>query len=137
VVSWTGFIFGSVMSIAANVLHTWLPATTQPPNWTPGIAPQIGAAVWPIGLLLSVEILSRVKWPHTWPWHLARYGGAGTVALGSAIISYGHVHQLLLAWHYDNLAATVGPLVIDGLMTISGFALLTTKHTDAPRPNNS
>jgi len=26
VVSWAGFVFGTVMSVAANVLHTWLPA---------------------------------------------------------------------------------------------------------------
>jgi len=31
---------------------------------------------------------------------------------------------VLLAWQYDLLAAAVGPLVLDGLMVISGFALL-------------
>ncbi|WP_329070367.1 hypothetical protein [Amycolatopsis sp. NBC_01480] len=129
VVAWAGFAFGSVMSIAANVLHTWLPPTNTPPDWTPGLAPQIGAAVWPIGLLLSVEILSRVRWPHTWHWNLARYGGAGTVTLGSALISYMHLHGLLLAWGYDTLGAAVGPLVLDGLMTISGFALLANSQT--------
>ena len=29
-VSWLGFAFGSVTSVAANVLHTWLPASSQP-----------------------------------------------------------------------------------------------------------
>lgn len=123
-VAWAGFVFGSVMSIAANVLHTWLPAAHQPPDWTPGLAPQIGAAVWPIGLLLSVEVLSRVRWPRGWAWGLARFGGSGTVALGSAVISYGHLRDVLLAWRYGTLAAAVGPLVLDGLMVISGFALL-------------
>lgn len=123
-VAWIGFVFGSVASIAANVLHTWLPAYQYSPGWTPGLAPQIGAAVWPIGLLLSVEVLSRVAWPPGWEWNLARYGGTGIVALGSAIISYGHQRDLLLAWHYGPLSAAVGPLVLDGLMVISGFALL-------------
>jgi hypothetical protein len=123
-VSWVGFVFGSVMSVAANVLHTWLPAAVMPPGWTPGIASQVGAAVWPIGLLLSVEVLSRVKWqPGVW-WSLARYGGAGTVALGAAVISYGHLRDVLTAWGYGPLAAHVGPLVLDGLMVIAGFALL-------------
>ncbi|MEV6908182.1 hypothetical protein [Amycolatopsis sp. NPDC051071] len=124
VVSWAGFVFGSVMSVAANVLHTWLPAERFPPGWSPGIAAQIGSAVWPIGLLLSVEVLSRVRWPDGWAWRFARFGGTGTVALGSAVISYGHVHDLLLVWGYSAIAAYVGPLVLDGLMVISGFALL-------------
>lgn len=124
-VAWAGFVFGSVMSVAANVLHTWLPADRLPPGWAPGIAAQVGAAVWPIGLLLSVEVLSRVPWRPGWQWGLARFGGTGTVALGSAVISYGHVRDVLAAWGYDPVAAHVGPLVLDGLMVISGFALLT------------
>jgi hypothetical protein len=128
-VAWAGFVFGSVMSIAANVLHTWLPADHHPAGWSPGLAPQIGAAVWPIGLLLSAEVLSRIHWPKGWQWTLARFGGTGTVALGSGVISYGHLRDLLLAWHYGPLAAAVGPLVLDGLMVISGFALLAMSRT--------
>jgi hypothetical protein len=124
IVSWAGFVFGSVMSVAANVLHTWLPVARMPAGWTPGIAAQIGAAVWPIALLLSVEVLSRVPWRRGRLWSLARFGGAGTVALGSAVISYGHVQDVLAAWGYSTLAAHVGPLALDGLMVISGFALL-------------
>lgn len=129
-VSWVGFVFGSIMSVAANVLHTWLPVSVMPLGWSPGIASQVGAAVWPIGLLLSVEVLSRVKWHAGIWWSLARYGGAGTVALGSGVISYGHLRDVLAAWGYGTLAAHVGPLVLDGLMVISGFALLamSTRH---------
>lgn len=123
-VAWAGFTFGSIMSVAANVLHAWLPAAYRPSGWSPGVAEQIGAAVWPVGLLLSVEVLSRVLWPRGWSWAIARFAGTGTVALGSAAISYGHLRDVLLAWQYNTLAATVGPLVIDGLMVISGFALL-------------
>ncbi|HEX2298454.1 MAG TPA: hypothetical protein VHH34_08045, partial [Pseudonocardiaceae bacterium] len=36
----------------------------------------------------------------------------------------GHLHELLLAWDYGPLGAAVGPLVLDGLMVVSGFALL-------------
>lgn len=84
-VAWLGFLFGAVMSVAANVLHTWLPAVHEPPGWAPGIAPQIG----------------------------------------SAVISYSHLHDVLTAWQYGPLGAAVGPLVLDGLMVVSGFALLT------------
>ncbi|OLT09375.1 hypothetical protein BJF90_44265 [Pseudonocardia sp. CNS-004] len=130
-VAWLGFVFGSVMSVAANVLHAWLPADERPAGWSPGIAPQVGSAVWPIGLLLSVEVLSRVPWAPGFWWALARYGGAGTVALGSAVISYGHLREVLIAWDYGALGAAVGPLVLDGLMVVSGFALLTVSRTRA------
>lgn len=141
-VSWTGFVFGSVTSIAANILHTWLPAASMPPGWTPGIAPQVGAAVWPIGLLLSVEVLSRARWRRGWLWALARYGGAGAVAIGSAVISYSHLREVLLTWGYGSAAAYVGPLVLDGLMVVSGFALLSMTldhetHTPAAEPTTT
>ena len=122
-VAWAGFLFGTAISVAANVLHAWLPALVhQAP--APGLAPQVGAAVWPIALVISVEVLSRVPWRTGWSWRLARYGGAGVVALGAAVISYGHLHGVLAAWGYGTTGAAVGPLVVDGLMTISGFALL-------------
>jgi hypothetical protein len=44
--------------------------------------------------------------------------------VGSAVISYGHLHEVLIEWDYGPLGAAVGPLVLDGLMVVSGFALL-------------
>lgn len=122
-VAWCGFLFGTVISVAANVLYSWLPALAGEAG-APGLAPQVGAAVWPITLVISVEVLSRVRWPAGWTWQVARYGGAGVVAFGAAVISYGHLHGVLAAWDYGTVGALVGPLVIDGLMTVSGFALL-------------
>lgn len=97
------------------------------------MAAQVGVAVWPIGLLLSVEVLSRVSWPRGWQWMLARFAGTGAVARGSAIISYGHLRDVLLAWQYDPLGAAVGPLVLDGLMVISGSALLVMSYASRDR----
>jgi hypothetical protein len=94
-----------------------------------------GTAVWPIGLMIAVETVTRIRWPEGFGWSLARFGGAGTVALGSAVISYGHLRDVLEAWHYTSLAAAVGPLVLDGLMVVCGFALLAnsvTSHHQTP-----
>jgi len=147
-VAWLGFGFGTVMSIAGNVLYTWVPRPPEnapedwapPTDWAPSIPSQIGAAVWSVGLLLAVEILSRVTWPEGRGWQVAKYGGAGTVAVGSAVISYGHLQHVLYAWGYG-LGSYVGPLVLDGLMVVSGFALLAmgtelrpTKATAPKRP---
>lgn len=127
-----GFVFGSVTSVAANVLAARIPPAHAGPYWSPNIAAEIGAAVWPLILLLSVEILARVSWPNVWHWALAKFGGAGTVALGSAVISYGHIRAVLASWNYNSTGADVGPLVVDGLMVISGFALLAMSHHHTP-----
>lgn len=132
-VAWAGFLFGSVTSVAANVLAARIAPVGAGPDWAPSAVAQLGAAVWPLALLLAVEALSRVRWPSGALWRLARYGGAGTVALGSALISYGHIHAVLSSWGYDGLAASVGPLVIDGLMVISGFAMLAKSTQDGRR----
>ncbi len=125
-VSWVGFVFGSLTSVAANVLAARIAPQHAAAGWHPSVYAEVGAAVWPVALLLSVEGLSRVRWPNSALWNLARYGGAGTVALGSALISYSHIAAVLAFWGYSTLAAHVGPLVVDGLMTVSGFALLAT-----------
>ena len=135
--AWAGFVFGSFMSIAANILHAWLPTAHEPAGWRPGIPPQIGAAVWPIGLMIAIEALWRIRWPKGLGWGIARFGGAGTVAVGSAIISYGHLRDVLLAWSYSPMAAAVGPLVLDGLMAVCGFALLAMSRTSAGEAGDS
>ncbi|WP_273939463.1 hypothetical protein [Kutzneria chonburiensis] len=123
-VAWAGFLFGAMVSIAANVLAARIPPEHAPAGWEPSMVAEVFAAVWPLALLLSVEALSRVRWPAGPMWNMARYGGAGTVALGSAVISYGHINEVLTFWGYTVIGAGVGPLVIDGLMTICGFAML-------------
>ncbi|HEX3781463.1 MAG TPA: hypothetical protein VHX38_17525 [Pseudonocardiaceae bacterium] len=125
-VAWAGFIFGSLTSVAANVLAARISPAHAAVGWHPSMQAEVGAAVWPVALLLSVEALSRIRWPKSALWNLARFGGAGTVALGSALISYSHIAAVLAFWGYSALGAHVGPLVIDGLMSISGFALLAT-----------
>lgn len=123
-VAWAGFVFGSVVSIAANVLAARIPPGDAGTNWSPSLAAQIGAAVWPVALLIAVEVLSRVRWPAGGGWRFARFGGVGLVAAGSAVISYGHIRDVLMTWGYSGIGAGVGPLVVDGLMVVSGFALL-------------
>ena len=134
-VAWLGFAFGAAVSVAANVKHAYIPrppegleeaaakAWTPPPEWAPDMSAVLGAAVWPLMLLLAVEVMTRVSWGGGW-WNLARFGGVGIVGLGSAIISYGHIRDVLMTWHYGSVGAHIGPIVVDGLMVVSGFALL-------------
>jgi len=97
-------------------------------GWSPAVAAQVGAAVWPLGLL-SVEARSL--------WAGAKAGNGPSPASqvpvpscsaprSSPTATYANV---LLAWQHDPLAASVGPLARDGLVVISGFALLAMSQT--------
>jgi len=120
----SGFIFGSATSVAFNVLAARIPPDDAPKGWVPDPIAELGAAVWPLILLLSVEVISRVPFPKGWLWGFAKGAGIAAVALGSAVISYQHIQAVLSSWHYNDLSAGVGPLVVDGLMVLCGFAML-------------
>lgn len=122
----SGFVLGSLVSVGGNLQAAWLPADKPgtPNDWAPSFPSQVFAVVWPLALLVSVEVLSRISWPNGAGWKLVRIGGILLVAVGSAVISYGHIYAVLTAWGYEKHQAIVGPLVIDGLMLISGFALV-------------
>lgn len=123
-VSWAGFIFGTAVSVAANVLAARIPPDHAAPDWAPRIDTQLGSAVWPLALLLSIEVLARVAWPKGLWWSVARFGGLSIVASGAFVISYQHINHVLASWGYEWLSQGVGPLVIDGLMVICGVAML-------------
>ncbi|GAA5026128.1 DUF2637 domain-containing protein [Actinopolymorpha pittospori] len=126
-VVWSAFLLGIAASIAANVAHAQ-------PAWGPRIA---GAFV-PLALLLAVECMSRPSWRRSglW-WGLARYGGTGLVALVAAVISYRHMAGLLERYGEDALNAHLGPLAVDGLMVVAGFALLAINDTHAREATRS
>lgn len=128
-VSWTGFIFGTVVSVAANVLAARIPPADAKPDWAPRVDTQLGSAVWPLALLLSIEVLARVAWPKGLWWGIARFGGLSIVASGAFAISYQHINHVLASWGYEMLSQGVGPLVIDGLMIICGVAMLSKPGT--------
>jgi hypothetical protein len=123
-VAWVGFVFGSLTSIGANLLAARIPPDPTPVGWTPDVWAQVGSAVWPVSLLISVEVLSRTVWPKTLLSRAIRFIGVGAVALFSAVISYQHIQAVLISWNYEGLSAGVGPLAVDGLMVVSGAAMV-------------
>ena len=118
-VAWSAFLLGIAASVAANVAHA-----------EPRVGARIAGAFVPLALLLAVECMTRPRWyrrPGAWSgfwWGLARYGGTGLVALVAAVLSYRHMSALLLSYGEDRLNASMGPLAVDGLMVVAGFALL-------------
>lgn len=117
-----GFWLGLGVSIAANVLHALQPAAPA--------AAVVGSAVWPVLLLIAVEVLSRVDWGEHRGQRIAGLTGAGVVAVVAAIASYQHMRGLLLGWGEPPFLAAIEPIAVDGLMVLCGMALLVAgRHT--------
>lgn len=136
--AYVGTVLGAAVSVAANIAHSYVPpaclavavsaehapCTPPPEDWAPPTGAVIGSALWPVLVVVAVEILTRVEWPDEGRWLLARWGGLLPVALVAAIISYGHLRGLLLHWGEGEIGAALGPLAPDGLMVIASSALL-------------
>lgn len=114
---------GLSVSVWANVAHARL---------TPGAGPGAVflAAFWPIALFLALEVLTRTGWGTGYGLHVAR-AGVALVAAVAAVVSYLHLHGLLVRYGEAPVAALIGPLAIDGLMAVSAAALLTRVETAA------
>jgi hypothetical protein len=137
-IAYFGVVVGLAVSIAANVAHGFVPPPGWPADkpWTPEPGAVAGAMFWPVALLLTTEILARKKWPAGWVWLVVRLVGLLPVAVVAAVISYQHLHGLLLHYYETPLAAAIGPLSIDGLMVMASAALIAPDRDD-PAPLSS
>jgi len=130
--AYTGAVLGGLVSIAANVAHSFIPPKDTPvgAEWAPEIGAIVGAIVWPVFLFIAVEILARVTWPSGKAWQLLRWGGMLPVALVAALVSYRHLSSLLTHYGEEQIVSILGPLAVDGLMVMATGALLATgRHT--------
>lgn len=122
-IAWSSFLLGISVSVAGNVAH----ATSDEWSW-----PEVGgSAFWPLALMLSIEILTRVKWVEGRRWVIARFAGLIAVAAVAAVLSYRHLAGLMTSWGEDWLNAHLGPLAVDGLMLLAATALLSISRSAA------
>lgn len=129
-----GFATGIIASIAANVAHSFVPPHGAV-NWQPQPGAIVFAGFWPVALLIAIEVIARVDWPHGKSWWLVRYGGLVAVAAIAATLSYRHMSALLTYYGEDALGAAIGPMAVDGLMAVCTAALLaTTRHGRSESP---
>jgi hypothetical protein len=134
-VAWVCFLFGTVVSVAFNVMDSFIPPVGAPAGWTPGLWVIVFAATWPLALIGSVELLARLGWSDTIFAKIVRYGVMSAVAVFAAVISYQHIREVLLSWRYNELSANVGPLVIDGLMILAGYAMVMGSKNGEAKPS--
>jgi hypothetical protein len=113
-----GFWLGIIASVAGNIAHVFVQ------NPSPPVGAVVSAGIWPVALLIALEVIARVSWPRKRVYQITRYGGLTTVASIAALLSYKHLSALLTAYGEDPLGAALGPLVIDGLLVVCSAALL-------------
>lgn len=124
-IAWLSFLLGIGVSIAGNIGHAASDGM-KPGEWA-------GAAFWPLALMLTIEILTRVRWQQGRHWTAARVAGLVLVAMVAAVLSYRHLAGLMTYWGEDPLNAYLGPLAVDGLMLTAATALLSiSKESNLP-----
>ena len=129
---YVGAVLGGLVSIAANVAHSYVPPTHTPAGWHPPLGNVVGAVFWPVALFVAIEILARTAWPRATRWVVVRFAGLLPVAVVAAIVSYGHLSGLLAHYGESALTAHLGPLAVDGLMVMASSALMATAPGRTP-----
>lgn len=124
--AWGTFALGVAVSVLGNIGHAAADGM-KPGEWA-------GAAFWPTALMLSVEVLTRVRWQKERRWSLARFAGLVVVSVVSAVLSYLHLRGLLLYWGESPFQATIGPAAVDGMMLLAAAALLSISKERADAP---
>lgn len=128
-----GLGIGATLSILGNETHTILVDSRV--NLIIRI---VLAFVWPAALFVAVEIFVRVAWRRRLIDYLGRAILLGPVSAVAAVVSYQHIHALMILGGEDGFSALVGPVAIDGLMLGSTVALLAiraaTLITPTPEP---
>lgn len=123
-VAWLAFTTGAVVSIGANVLHALDGAGSVD-------AGRVVAAGWaPVALLLVVELVARARRSGPWWIITLRWTGTAVVAGVAAIVSYGHMRDLLLSYGETALVAHLLPLSVDGLLLVASLALASPDGTE-------
>lgn len=132
--AYAGAILGGVVSVAANVAHSYVPPATGPDKqpltpeqvaeWAPHPGAVASSVFWPVFLFFGIELLARFDWPAGRRWLALRYLGLVPVMVVAAVVSYRHMSGLLDFYGEDPLTVAIGPLAVDGLMAMATGALI-------------
>lgn len=131
--AYTGALVGAGVSVAANILHSYVPPDGMNMTWQPATGAVVGAVFWPVALLIAIEIFARWH-PDAMRFKALRWLGLVPVAVVAAVVSYRHMSGLLAWWHEDPVTVVIGPLAVDGIMVMAAGALIATNPIDQVGP---
>lgn len=123
-----GLLLGLGASLAANVAHA-VDVTGM------NAAPLVGAAFWPLALLVTSELLFRLRFDRRAD--VLTAFAVACVAAGAGWISFGHTRSLLLSWDESDTGAVLGALAVDGVLVACGCVLYREAHGRASAPATS
>src|SRR5699024_6958590 len=89
------------------------------------------AALVPVALLLVVEMLIR-SGKGGGGLTVVMWTGAAAVAIGAAVMSFGHMYKVILSLGQPPLFAALMPLAVDGLMLVASVALARAGRASVP-----
>lgn len=123
---WAAFTLGAAGSLAANLLDA-VEAVHRAAHGLPVHVAELSAALFfaavvPVALLLVVEMLIRSGTTKD-GLAVVMWVGAAAVALGAAVMSFGHMFKVMEALGQPPLFAALMPLAVDGLMLVASVAL--------------
>lgn len=123
--AYLGVTLGLTASVAGNVANTVLtPSAVALELRVPF------AVAWPVFLGIGIEVLTRVDWERNWRHWAARALLVGPMSLVAAVMSYIHLHHLMVLSGEPGLAQAIGPLAVDGTLFGCTVALLVTRAAD-------
>lgn len=118
-----GAVSGAAVSIAANVLHSFIPPAGAAKDWAPHGGAVFGAVWWPVSLFIALEVLVSSRWGESRWWLALRMAAVSPVAVVGAVVSYHHLSGLLAFYGEDGFTVRFGPVAVDGLMVVCSAAL--------------
>lgn len=118
-----GAVSGAAVSIAANVLHSFIPPAGAAKDWAPHGGAVFGAVWWPVSLFIALEVLVSSRWGESRWWLALRLAAVSPVAVVGAVVSYHHLSGLLAFYGEDGFTVRFGPVAVDGLMVVCSAAL--------------
>jgi hypothetical protein len=114
-------VLGGSGSVAANVAHAYV-------HGSPAVGAVVASVLWPVMVVVAVELLISTPWPAGWTWAVTRFVGVGLVGVVAAVVSYRHMSGLLTAYGEDHVVSGLGPVAVDGLMVMATASLVAVRR---------
>src|SRR5262245_43390631 len=133
--AYLGAALGGCLSVAANLAHSLIPPTGAPTGWRPQPGAVSASVVWPLLVVVGLEILIKPNWAKaTILGRAAVYLGLTPIVTVAGFVSYRHMHGLLVFYGEERVVTYLGPFAVDGLMVMSTAALVLIRQLQRTTP---